>query len=699
MLIVALCVDSCKKDIAPPSSVSVTSETLTIGTTTVSYDVKYEYPKILDEIKIHISSEKNMENASVHDAISDKKCKQFSISIENLTYETKYYYYYEFKIGSGFGKSISKDFNTKSCLPTVSTDSITNITPTSAICGGHCTDVCDSEITQRGVCWSTTENPSADQNKNITKDGSGNGKYTSNIIGLTQGTTYYVKAYATNKKGETGYGMQQIVVPRLTIPTVTTDSITNITHNSATCGGNVTNEGASPVKSKGVCWCTSGDPKIYDNTTNDGTDLGKFISKITNLSCTTKYYIRAYATNNEGTGYGNLIEFTTLSTIPSVSTLKVQDITGSTAICTGEVTYEGATSVIERGVCWSENPTPTIFHYLKKEIAGGIGKFTIEITGLSSEKKYYARAYAKNSSGTPYYGDPLEFTTTIVGSWKRLEDIAYNSEYAVGFSIGNYGYVLDNGYNPRLYEYNPFSEKWILKKTMNFNGYLYGAVGFSIGRKGYIITGTIHSGDYSSSYSYSGGCREFWEYEIDYNNMTLLQDDDAFPGEARSYAFGFSIGSKGYIGGGINLSGKRLNDFWEYDPNATPKWKKLEKPLPVGTGVCAVGFSTADKGYVGLGESDGFYQFEPSSGWSYHSNFGDGKRTSAVGFSIGEKLYVGLGKLSNEFYEFDGKSNWVKIASFPGGKRAGAVCFTINNKGYVGTGSGPLKKDFWEFTP
>ena len=97
------------------------------------------------------------------------------------------------------------------------------------------------------------------------------------------------------------------------LPTVTTNSVTSITKNSAQCGGNVTSDGGATVTERGVCWSTYQNPTIYDNTTYDGTGTGSFTSHITNLSPGTTYYVRAYATNSEGTAYGAQRSFTTQS--------------------------------------------------------------------------------------------------------------------------------------------------------------------------------------------------------------------------------------------------------------------------------------------------------------------------------------------------------------------------------------------------
>jgi uncharacterized protein (TIGR02145 family) len=96
---------------------------------------------------------------------------------------------------------------TESCkktnVPTVTTVSVSDKAPTRAVSGGNVTNNGGDEVTARGVCWGTNPNPTTADN--ITTDGSGNGYFISNITGLTDGTTYYVRAYATNSAG-TSYG-------------------------------------------------------------------------------------------------------------------------------------------------------------------------------------------------------------------------------------------------------------------------------------------------------------------------------------------------------------------------------------------------------------------------------------------------------------------------------------------------------------
>ena len=192
----------------------------------------------------------------------------------------------------------------------VTTNNVTDITQTTAVCGGNVTITGNGTVTARGVCWSTNSNPTV--NDNHTSNGTGTGNFTSSITGLTPNTTYYVRAYATNNAG-TVYGAQKSfsTTALSTAPSIVTNNVTNITQDAAICGGNVTSDGGSPVTARGVCWSTIPNPTINDNHTYNGTGTGNFTSSITGLTQSTTYYVRAFATNSIGTGYGEQISFTT----------------------------------------------------------------------------------------------------------------------------------------------------------------------------------------------------------------------------------------------------------------------------------------------------------------------------------------------------------------------------------------------------
>ena len=242
---------------------------------------------------------------------------------------------------------------------TVTTAEPTEITISSAICGGN---VISSDgnyvpIVIRGICWSCTPNPTF--NDDYIEVENGIGSFTASLTELIPNTTYYVRSYATTTIG-TGYGEQKSFVTRDGIPTLTTADITDITGISATCGGNISDDGGLNIIARGVCWSTSPNPTVANSQTNDGNGTGSFNSSIVDLSVSTTYYVRAYATTATSTAYGEQKSFTTQDGIPVLTTMEITNLTGTSAMSGGIITDDCGLSVIARGVCWSSSPNPTI---------------------------------------------------------------------------------------------------------------------------------------------------------------------------------------------------------------------------------------------------------------------------------------------------------------------------------------------------
>jgi uncharacterized protein (TIGR02145 family) len=95
------------------------------------------------------------------------------------------------------------------------------------------------------------------------------------------------------------------------VPVVITGEVTDITGSSATCAGEVIDEGSSPIYTRGICWSVNENPTVDDDFTNSGTGLGSYTSNLVRLDGSTVYYVRAYATNDDGTGYGDEVSFQT----------------------------------------------------------------------------------------------------------------------------------------------------------------------------------------------------------------------------------------------------------------------------------------------------------------------------------------------------------------------------------------------------
>jgi uncharacterized protein (TIGR02145 family) len=125
--------------------------------------------------------------------------------------------------------------------------------------------------------------------------------------------SYYTEGVCRETtKRDYGYSVRCLLGPAIAAPIVTTTAVSEITQSNASSGGNITDDGGGSISARGVCWSISSTATIADSKTTDGTGAGPFTSTLTPLTAGTNYYVRAYATNSAGTGYGEPVSFNTL---------------------------------------------------------------------------------------------------------------------------------------------------------------------------------------------------------------------------------------------------------------------------------------------------------------------------------------------------------------------------------------------------
>jgi hypothetical protein len=258
------------------------------------------------------STTANPTTGNSHIALSSG-VSSFTTTLTGLIALTKYHVRVYAKAGNSVYYGGDSTFTTLAIIPTA--PSVTTTVPTAVAqntttTGGNVTSGGTATVTARGVCLGLVANPDITGNK--TTDGTGTGVFVSNLTGLLPGTTYHVRAYATNSVG-TSYGADETFTTLApSLPTVITTTPSSVAQTTATAGGNVTSDGGAIITALGVCYATTTNPDLSGSFTNNGAGTGAFTSPLTGLTANTTYYVRAYATNSLGTAYGAEMTFTTL---------------------------------------------------------------------------------------------------------------------------------------------------------------------------------------------------------------------------------------------------------------------------------------------------------------------------------------------------------------------------------------------------
>ena len=206
------------------------------------------------------------------------------------------------------------------------------------------------------------------------------------------------------------YTLSPIEVDGPYLPIITTGEVTGITMTSAVGHGDVSDNGRSAIRRRGICWNTASQPTIVNNHVDAGQGTGQFTATMNNLQQGQTYYVRAYAENCMGIAYGQEITFVASDGLPTVITAAVTNVTHNSISCGGRVTSDGGYNVTHRGVCWSATVTEPTLGDSSTDDGTGMGDFSSDITSLQSGTTYYLRAYATNAHGTAY-GETKTVTT------------------------------------------------------------------------------------------------------------------------------------------------------------------------------------------------------------------------------------------------------------------------------------------------
>lgn len=369
LLIIPLLLITCEKPqrIVKLTTLNATAADISYTTVTLKGEITDIGPETIQDHGIFVSENSiPVQSNSIVKSLGTKSSKgTFQAQFTGLTEKTDYYYRAYVSVNSVLTLGEIKQFKTKEIqIATITAGSISQLTMNTATLSGNITSDGGEPVTKRGLCWSTNSNPSITECLDSTVNGSGTGTFTGLMHGLTPATRYRVRAYAISAKG-IAYNNSDIIFTTHDIPTISTTSVSSITATTALSGGDVTNDGGVSLTSRGVCWSTISGPTVsLTAKTDDGTATGSFISNLTSLIPGTTYYVRAFATNQFGTGYGNERTFNT--SIP---------ITASTT---------GATSVTSTNVVLNGNVSPNNYSTTVSFLYGTTTSYGTEVPAIQS---------------------------------------------------------------------------------------------------------------------------------------------------------------------------------------------------------------------------------------------------------------------------------------------------------------------------
>jgi len=344
----------------------------------------------------------------------------YTTSLTGLTSSTLYHVraFAVNSVGVSYGLDLTFTTLTIPVLPSVFFSGYSS-TGTTASLTGNVTSEGSSPVYRRGFIYSTS--PLTNDTSLYPKvgiNGSGTGFFATTLTGLTQGTLYYVLAWAVNSAGISFSTAGSAFITK-SLPTIVTLSPTSIVSTSATIGFNLTNEGGTPAYERGIMYSTSA---IVDTTS--GTKItfpflsgtGSYSFTLIGLSPLTTYHVRAFALNSVGVAYGLDLTFTTLAaaSVPIVVAKSPASITSNSAILGGDVKSDGNASVYRRGFVYSTSPitdTTSITGGGKVINGSGLGTYNSTISSLALNTTYYVKAFALNSVGVSYSSE-VYFSTS-----------------------------------------------------------------------------------------------------------------------------------------------------------------------------------------------------------------------------------------------------------------------------------------------
>lgn len=462
------------------------------------------------------------------------------------------------------------------------------------------TDEGDSPVTQRGFCLSKTESPTIEQGDTVLC-GTGIGTFVGRIAKMEQQQEYYVRGFVTNEQGTRytdGVGIQTLLMCAL--PTLTTTEVESaqMKEGIVTVGGEILDAGATAISEAGVCWSTTAKVTLQNmqGHLTTQTTSGRFSESLKGLRGGTRYYLRAYATNKDGTAYGEEISFVTPNILTTMASFK-------------------------GGYRVAGTPAFTVLNNVGILLGGDAGA------------SYSDQLWA--------YGAPSR------NDWTQLRQqpkaLSGQTLFSKGFGLWAFGGIDSEGkVSDDLFFYSaPFNEWSVKEEDLESRPKgIYRAANCVHEDKAYLIGGK------TAEKSLTNSC---WAFDINANQWTACT---SFP-IAQYGGIAVSIDGQLYAGLGVVSNdlttasySKRL---WRSGDGAAT-WEE-ETPFP-GEGL--LGGVAIDKTIYGVDTSGHIWSYDTQTKqWSQRSQLPDTYRTFHCIYVLYNKVFIGLGTGVDSLIKYD----------------------------------------------
>ena len=427
--------------------------------------------------------------------------------------------------------------------PVVETSSVESYSSTNITVSGVVLQDNGAEVTEKGICWSTSSQDSTNNKK--VPAGAGLGSFTVEVKGFSVDTIYYLRAYAINAKG-TAYGQE--VIKHIALPTVKTSVFNDNKEGKAKVGGNVVDMGYSEITARGICWSFSNEPTIQDNVFNFTPGTGAFSGYLEKINGGKPYHIRAFATNSIGTSYGEEVIFSAPPIFTDMASFTSYLPTGAAAFSAYGRAYlvGGDVGQSYSNIVWEFDPISDSWRDRNIFPLGG-RKF---VTAFSTDATAYLLGGLVNPGQptTEFYKykvslNEWEILPPFPGTprWSAKATVQSNGAVTYGYVIG--GRTTKSFLN-EVWRYNINNGEW--KQIENFPVSQYG--GIVLSKNDTIVAGLGQTGESTST-------KTLW---ISSGDMSTWKEETEIPNLAGTISSGVILNDLLYV---IDSN----NRIWEYN--------------------------------------------------------------------------------------------------------------------------------------